>query len=344
LKLGLKDYKKIVILYSQKPINYMKTRIVLFVVMLIMLPALSQAQIGGMLRKATSKVAGSIGKAATKEAVNEIDSAALKNAEQTGNNQADNSNQSNQENSGGKGMNLGGLFSGGPVTSKYNENYSFNSRMYMVMEMYEKKEVTKMDYYMYFSASIPNAGMEVRTVAKPDDGDAVPVTAQMILDGENKSFMMLTDMGSMKVGVISPLPEQNAGVTDPATGQPVKPPVVTKTGNSRVIAGFKCDEFLFREADEKETSKVWMTKDQVFNVDKRFWSKTNMGTLYSYPGFEGMTALAWESYDEKNVLIAKSETIEINKDFPHTMTTKGFSFRQMDFNKMMQNQNQNQKK
>ena len=63
----------------------MKTRTVLFVMILIMLPALSQAQIGGMLRKATSKVAGSIGKAATKEAANEIDSAAMKNAAQTEN-------------------------------------------------------------------------------------------------------------------------------------------------------------------------------------------------------------------------------------------------------------------
>jgi hypothetical protein len=323
----------------------MKTRTILLVAVMIIFPALSQAQIGGMLRKATSKVAGSIGKAATKEAVNEIDSAAMKNAEQTGNNQTDNSNQGNQGNqgsSGGQGVNLGGLFSGGPITSKYNENYSFTSRMYMVMEVYDKKEVTKMDYFMYFSSSSPDAGMEIKTIAKPDEADAVPVTAQMILDGTNKSFMMLTDMGSMKMGVISPLPDPSAtqGQVDPKTGKPAKPPVVTKTGNSKVIAGFKCDEYLYKEADAKETAKVWMTKENVFNVDKRIWSNTNMGTLYGYPGFEGMTALAWENYDEKNVLIAKAETVEVNKNFPHSMTTKGFSLRQMDFNKMMQNQNQ----
>jgi hypothetical protein len=305
-----------------------------------------QAQIGGMLRKATSKVANSFGKAATKEAVNEADSAAMKKAEQNGNNQADNSNQGNQENSGGKGVNFGGLFAGGPVTSKYNENYSFSSRMYMVMEVYEKKEVTKMDYFLYFSSSSPNSLMEVKTVAKPDEGDAVPVTAQVILDGENKSFMMLTDMGSMKMGVISPLPDPTAtqGQVDPKTGQPAKPPVVTKTGNTKVIAGYKCDEYLYKEADKKESAKVWMTKEQVFNVDKRIWSNTNMASLYGNPGFEGMTALAWENYDDKNVLIAKAETVEVNKNFPHSITTKGFTFRQMDFNKMMQNQNQNQKK
>jgi hypothetical protein len=328
--------------YSKKIAINMKTRTILLVAVMILMPALSQAQIGGLLRKATSKVAGSVGKAAAKEAVNEADSAAMKNAEQTGNNQSDNSNQGNQGNSGGKGVNLGGLFSGGPVTSKYNENYSFTSRMYMVMEVYDKKEVTKMDYNMYFSSSSPNAGMEIKTVAKPEEGGAVPVTAQIILDGENKSFMMLTDMGSMKMGIISPLPDPSAtqGQVDPKTGQPKKPPVVTKTGNSKVIAGYKCDEYLYKEADVKESAKVWMTKENVFNVDRRIWSNTNMGTLYGYPGFEGMTALAWENYDDKNVLIAKAETVEVNKNFPHSMTTKGFSFRQMDFNKMMQNKEQ----
>jgi hypothetical protein len=321
----------------------MKTRTVLFVVIMIMIPALTQAQIGGMLRKATSKVAGSIGKAAAKEANTEIDSAAQKKTDEMVSTQVDNSrqeNQADQGNSGGKGINLGGLLAGGPVTSKYNEDYSFTSRMYMVMEVYDKKEVTKMDYYMYFNSSNPNAGMEIKTIAKPEEGDAVPVTAQIILDGENKSFMMLTDMGSMKMGIISPLPDQSSVQTDPKTGQPTKPPVVTKTGNTKVIAGYRCDEYLYKEADAKETAKVWMTKEQVFNVDKRIWSNTNMGPLYGYPGFEGMTALAWENYDEKNVLIAKAETVEVNKNFPHSMTTKGFSFRQMDFNKMMQNQDQ----
>jgi hypothetical protein len=326
----------------------MKSRIIILVAALILLPAISQAQIGGLLRKATSKVAGSVGKAATKEANKEIDSAAQKKTDEMVNTQVDNSQQNSQTdqgNSGGKGVNLGGLFAGGPVTSKYSENYSFSSRMYMVMEVYDKKEVTKMDYFMYFSSSAPDAGMEVKTVAKPEDSEAVPVTAQMILDGENKSFMMLTDMGSMKIGVISPLPDPSAtqGQVDPKTGQPKKPPVVTKTGNSKVIAGYKCDEYLYKEADAKETAKVWMTKEQVFNVDKRIWSNTNMGTLYGYPGFEGMTALAWENYDEKNVLIAKAETVEVNKNFPHSMTTKGFTFRQMDFNKMMQDKEQKKK-
>jgi hypothetical protein len=255
-------------------------------------------------------------------------------------NQANQANQSNQGSGEGKGMNLGGLLAGGPVTSKYNENYSFSSRMYMVMELYEKKEVTKMDYFMYFSSASPNAGMEMKTVVTAEQqGETTPVVAQIILDGDNKSFMMLTDLGSMKVGVISPLPDPTATQeqTD-KSGKPKKPPVITKTGNSKVIAGYKCDEYTYKEADSKEYAKVWMTKEQVFNVDKRIWSNTNMGSLYGNPGFEGMVALAWENYTDKNELLAKAETVEVNKNFPYSMTTKGFSFRQMDFNKMMQNQ------
>ena len=53
--------------------------------------------------------------------------------------------------------------------------------------------------------------------------------------------------------------------------KPVKPPIVTKTGNSKVVAGYKCDEYIYKE--EPNTAKLWLTKEAVFNIDKRVWSK-----------------------------------------------------------------------
>jgi len=130
------------------------------------------------------------------------------------------------------------------------------------------------------------------------------------------------------------MPDESTVQPTDKKGEPVKPPVVTKTGNSKVIAGYKCDEYTYKEADKKEIVKLWMTKEAVLNVDKRVWSKANMPSAYGYAGFEGMVTMAWENYDEGGKLTAKSEVKEINKNFSHSMSVKGYSLRQMNFNQM----------
>ena len=226
---------------------------------------------------------------------------------------------------GGGGGGFSGLL-GNKVDIKHNNEYKFNSRMFSQMELYDKKEVTKMDYYMYFSKNSPSAGIETKSVSSEDD--EVAVTSQMILDGENKCFIMLSDINEMKMGMISEVPdsiEQNPGESQ-------KPPVVTKIGNSKTILGFKCDEYLYREADSKEYTKMWFTKETVLNVDKRAWTQSGMPSSYGYNEFEQGVILAWESYDKNNELTAKSEVKEINNDFSKTMSIEGYTLRQMNFN------------
>jgi hypothetical protein len=139
---------------------------------------------------------------------------------------------------------------------------------------------------------------------------------------------MLSDINGMKLGMISEVPDS----IEQKPGDKQKPPVVTKTGNSKTILGFKCDEYLYREADSKEYTKMWFTKEAVLNVDKRAWTQSGMPSSYGYAGFEQGVILAWESYDKNNELTAKSEVKEINNDFSHTMSIEGYTLRQMNLN------------
>jgi hypothetical protein len=328
----------------------MKTRTLLLAVAIMIIPVSVSSQVGGLLKKGASKMMNSVGKAVNKEANKEIDSLAIKEGEKVGASAAESVNarsQANQQAEGneqqsnqgaapaGKGMNFGGLL-GGKVTLKYNDEYKYASRMYMEAEVYDKKEVMKMDYFIYFSVNSPNVGMEVKMVANTEEQGAVPVTSNIIVDGENKCFLMLTDMGTMKMGMISAIPDETA--TQAAA--PTKEPIVTKTGKTRVIAGYKCDEYSYREADKKEYTNIWMTKESNLNIDSKIWqgSGAKSTAAFGYAGFKGMVAMAWETYDEKNVLQMKSEVKEISLNFPYTMSTKGYSLRQMDFSKMQQNQ------
>ena len=320
----------------------MKTRTIVLTLLLICAPAVSYGQIGSMIKKGASKVMNSVGKSAKKEANKEIDSLAQKQADQIVENAADSLKKNsqtgqgeNQGQGGGGGMGIGARLFSNEVTAKYNQEYKFTSCMFMQMEMYNDKEVVKSDCNVHYNADDPNAGMEMKTVANTEDG-AVPVNTQIIVDGQNKSFLMITDLNGVKIGLISPVPDDS---TLKAPADPAKPPKVTKTGNTRIIAGFKCDEYIYQEYDQKEFTKMWLTKDAVLKIDKKAWSKAGMPLAYGYSGFEGMVNMAWEAYDDKGKLVSKSEVKEINTNYPHSMSVAGTTFRQVDFARMAANQN-----
>lgn len=314
----------------------MKTRTLFFVALLIISPALSYGQIGNLLKNRASKVLNTVSKSASKEASKEIDSAAQKQADKMI--ISDTGKQASKAEGQG-GVNLGKLF-GGKVDLKYNEEYKFNSRMVMQLEIYDKKEVTKMLYDIYFSSTVPNMVMEIKNL-NTAEGESVPFTTRMVMDGENKCFLMLTDMNATKMGMISAVPDENT--TQSQNGEKpaetVKPPSVTKTGSTRVIAGYKCDEYLVKDETSKGYTKMWFTKEAVINVDKRAWAKAGMPSAYGYQAFEGGIIMGYEYYDEAGKLSTKSEVIEVYKNYDHSVSVKGYSLRQMNFSQM-----QNQKK
>lgn len=327
----------------------MKTRtILLSIVLILMVPALSNAQIGNMLKNKVGKVLNAGTKTVNKEIDNKIDTAVQKEVDEVKikanedyeANQKEMGDQAAEAQSAGqpsgqpsKGINLGGIM-GGKVTLKYENSYSFTGKMYMQMEMYDKKDVTKMDYFIYFNENTPNGGFESKIAGTTDEGEQVSMATNMVFDGTNKIVITLTDVGTMKMGVISEVPEETAAEGQPVDNTPK--PTITKTGNSKVIAGYKCDEYLYKDNESKDHGKMWVTKDLKLKGDKRIYSKAGLPAYYGNPDLGGGAVLAMESYNEKNEVEMKSETKEINMNFPHTISVTGYSLRQMNFNQGQQ--------
>jgi hypothetical protein len=342
--------KKTLILVQYLKLAKMKTRTLVLFVLLIMMPTLSYGQLRGLLKNAASRTLGTVGKESAKEAARQADSIAQIKAQKAANaaiaakdsaskQVVDQSNQSvgqasqgQQQSQGQGGMNIGKFF-GGKIDLKYNDEYSFASRLYMQTESYEKKGAMKMDLYMYYSANSPSVGMETKSVTD-DQGKTTPVASSMVMDGENKCFIILTDLGSTKIGIISAIPDANS-TQNQSDGTPAKkatPTNFTKTGNTKVIAGYKCDEYTYSNPDDKTSGKVWFTKDANLQIDKRGWQRTGMGAYYGYAGFDGGIILATEVYDAQGNLTMKSETKEIDPDFAHSITVKGYPLRQVNLN------------
>ena len=160
----------------------------------------------------------------------------------------------------------------------------------------------------------------------------------------NRSFLMLLSNEDSKTGIIAKLPSDSA-IASISKNQKVetsdhpkdqkmeagKQPTITKTGNSRVIAGYRCDEYKITEPDVDGYSDVWITKDLNIKADKQYWNKAGMPGYYGYPEFEGGVMLAMDSFDKKNNLKVKMETKEINEKVNNSISTKGYTLMQMNF-------------
>jgi hypothetical protein len=217
---------------------------------------------------------------------------------------------------------------GGKINIKHEEEYSFTGRIWSQVENYSDKEVKKSDLYTYFNPSSLNAGMEMKII-NPDNKDESLLT-RFIFDMNNRAFMMVMENGT---GIISSIPDDSTlnAQAKAAKGKNEQEYIVTKTGNSKVIAGYKCDEYKVTESGKEGYANVWMTKDLKIKADKRTWGKTGVPSYYGYEGFNGMTMLAMESFDKKNNPEFKMETKEINESFPYKISVAGATFMKMNF-------------
>lgn len=296
----------------------MKTKILfLLLAFAVTIPNISNAQ-GYILRRALNRKIDA-----------KVDSAVDKSERDDAKKRQESDKTSTQDNSNAKGTERG-LF-GGKIDIKHNEEYSFTGMIYSQMESYDDNKVNKSDYYTYFNPASSTAGMEIK-ITNPENGET-SLPTRFIFDMDNRCFMTLIEGESSKTGIISTIPDDSTLAAQAKSGKakPAEQPTITKTGNTRVIAGFKCDEYKVVEANRDGYSNVWMTKDLKIKADKRNWGKTGMPSYYGYAGFEGQTMLAMESFDKKNNPEMKMETKEINENSPHKISTAGYTFMKMNF-------------
>jgi hypothetical protein len=298
----------------------MKTKISLLLTALLILTFnISNAQ-GGLLRRAINR-----------QIDHKIDSAIDKSAQDKAKEkeQADQNQSDKTANSGTKGTGRG-LF-GGKIDIKYNDEYKFTGRIYMQMEAYDKNDVSKSDYYTYFNSNTLNAGIEVKIVDAKEGDKALPTV--FLFDNDNRCFMMLMQGTDSKTGIISTIPDDSTLKTQVKNQRTPeeKPATITKTGNTKMIAGYRCDEYKIVEEGKDGYANVWMTKDVKIKADKKYWGKAGMPTYYNYPGFEGAMMLAMESFDKSNKPEMKMETREINDNFSYAVSTVGYTFMKINF-------------
>ncbi len=172
---------------------------------------------------------------------------------------------------------------GAPVPIK--DGYSFNSLVQMNIESFDGtgKKISEGEFITHLSSNSKSMAYEFIS------GDmAEPGMGMIIVDAENNATIILSEEKGQKTALVTglgtvfeSLKEENIEELD-LTETPetyLANPNVSKTGRSKTIAGFKCEEYKY--TDENSVSNYWITQDIKMNT-KDFFSTLFKTSLYTH--------------------------------------------------------------
>jgi len=154
----------------------------------------------------------------------------------------------------------------------------------------------------------------------------------MIFDYDNMLMLVLADNGSSdRSGIATPL---NSYYSDSASAEVSKADAekvenynsaFKKTGKSKTIAGYKCDEYFFE--DEQDKVSYWLTTDLPTDLWSKMYTSNAFTSLYTgrTNGFVMESDHVYKASKERSYMIVK----EVNPKQASKISTVGYSIMTM---------------
>lgn len=198
-------------------------------------------------------------------------------------------------------------FSAGEIKKTTQETYAFNTGLHIDLTEYKKNgkvdNTTEMIMYSH-SANTSHFGMEVA----PDEEEAV---GMVIFDMSINKMITLIDMPGMKTSMsMSFDPEKGK-----SKGEDIEAQNFTKTGRSKVIMGYSCNEYQTKTEDG--THNFWMSTEAKTGI-MSFMLTSQKGLKNMPASYPDGHMLEIENIDKKGkkfvMTVTKYET-NLNKQF-----------------------------
>ncbi len=212
-------------------------------------------------------------------------------------------------------------------STKIEDDYTFNHNLKLNIQSFDKKGKAQeaMDMKMYFSDSEANFGMEL---------NASGAESFVIYDMASYQMISLIDANGQKIGMSMKIdPEKmEKQMSDAEEKNKSEAYSFVKTGDSKVISGFKCEAYKMDGPDSNEWDQtLWMTEDT--DADWMGYMSNMMATNKKMQGSYQMP----ENYPKGSVIQIISESTknqektimtvkEIHKNQPKTFSTNGYKF------------------
>lgn len=182
----------------------------------------------------------------------------------------------------------------------YQASYAFSSSVtYKIENLKKSGEVQEINYCF--------GDQVIRMEPKNQD-------MSTIIDSKNGVMIMLNN--KEKTATVMSTKMMEMAMQQQAMGQSADKPAakVTKTGRTKTILGYKCEEYLI-ESDNKKT-EVWVTQETGIDVSNTFGNmmKTSMGQVPSEAFSEGGMLMEMTGYDAAGKAEVKMQITALSKE------------------------------
>lgn len=315
----------------------------LAILMAISLP--TQAQVGSFVKGRINTAAKQVGRTITREVDKEVmkatDRAVMRQLDKirpkgdTTNTSGGVSGVKYAGASGNRGFNLASLGMGtGEVTLKYNDEYRFTGRLVMEMETFSDDESNgKLLYTILYTEASPTSAIEMKSL----DGEAKDEAMIFVFDAENQCLLMLTESEGSKSGIISSTSGgvDTTSVAEPvAAAEPAEPVdyeymgMYKKTGRSKTIAGYKCDEYVATDTENEIETAMWYTRDLKMKVNRQGMATAGVPFYYGGGAYYGGGYMMEMETKEKGKITSTMVTREVNNSVNESINATSYELMQ----------------
>lgn len=211
---------------------------------------------------------------------------------------------------------------GGGSSIELPPDYAFDHNVEMDMIQYKKngKEDGRQNMRMHFSDKRAIIGVEVLM-----EGAA----ATSIIDMETLQMVVLSDMGSTKMAMVL---DMNAAMlqTEQEDMENYENPTFTKTGRTKKILGYHCEEYVVEEDGER--TEFWITRDEFLDIYRAFTAMevtkqgaTKTNPMAAHPGGMTMEMTSTDKGGEKTVM----QVTAVNRGQGKVVKTAGYQTMRM---------------
>ena len=205
----------------------------------------------------------------------------------------------------------------------YESTYNFDAYIQSQVTGYKKNG--KMDDQVLYDSYIHKEDADYAMEFRNDDSKSI-----IIFDTKNSAMLILTESDGSKTGFATTIdPEAiSEKVEDYAEEHEVEPVNYRKTGNTKMILGYSCDEYLVEDEETevhmwaseklgKEMRKEWMNNQQAF------------GAMFAQAYALNGMVLEYDFLDKDNGKRTEMMITKIDLNHTHSVSTGGYDIMSM---------------
>ncbi|MDA3833611.1 MAG: DUF4412 domain-containing protein [Spirochaetales bacterium] len=208
-------------------------------------------------------------------------------------------------------------------------SYDFNTSINIEMLGYEDgktNEETVIGYITYLNDKSSDVAIDIRPQS---EGGASQADMTMIYDRDNNTVFMLTRQGEKKMAIATPMdefdsmPGDEEGEDYPDEGDEAS---YTKTGRTKTIHGYKCEEYTVVDGDNR--ADVWVTHDTDFITGREQMKEAGI-PMYDEGPFKGGMVMEMDVFED-DVKTMSMYVRDIKKNIRKSFSLDTYSIMNID--------------